>query len=582
MELTSFSAGGSSSVLVGLGTHSGVKSKCLAGVHSHGASYKKPKKPVAVSGMINMSVGPLSLEDLGKAGAKSVVSWGSNVGSILSSVSGFSNMKNMTNLVTEETSYAESGENDDMDNTTLRKTCTRTYAMGNPIKQTLFNNVSDDSSVLELLFCLFSGSNQLPLLVLHALEKRSFDLTKSFALDIELSAIPGKTNNDKLFSLKKNFYRIDGFGGASTPSKFSGIIRFSFTSEISLNKAQEIGNHNSQGDPGGSFQIGSKVSFFQIWQDCFNQNAVDWSLAKDLVFMGKDLVRVALHRALLYTFPVGTNVHDLSSLLESYGGKTCYIGRNLNSYVCNRCAVICFGDEASKLAAIGTILVFKGVSLHWAGLSLASCTDCKQFSHVMVNCFLGEYSGVRGKRVVSEQDWICLAGIYKKKSAPIAPQVAGGSLFCVISSGLVGAGLHSGLVPSSMVTDSPTVFYLNDRLAILERSLELLTDHVSKSIDLVPVATPFLSLLPTVSETLTSNVNSDMIMDTALVLSGIPLSVVHDAVVELSFSSSKVLTAKVGGLETKLIALEASVSSVLDKLNILCSDSGLSVPLSSQ
>ncbi|KAG9299003.1 hypothetical protein G9A89_020316 [Geosiphon pyriformis] len=92
---------------------------------------------------------------------------------------------------------------------------------------------------------------------------------------------------------------------------------------------------------------------------------------------------------------------------------------------------------------------------------------------------------------------------------------------------------------------------------------------------LVPVVTPSLSSLPAVSETLTSDVDSDMIVDTALVSSSTLPSVIHDAVVELSSNSSKVLTAKVGGLETKLIALEASVGSVLDKLNILCSGSGM-------
>ncbi|KAG9299007.1 hypothetical protein G9A89_020320 [Geosiphon pyriformis] len=155
--------------------------------------------------------------------------------------------------------------------------------------------------------------------------------------------------------------------------------------------------------------------------------------------MGKDLVHVALavsnkqtwvlrdqHQALLYTLPVGTTTHDLSSLLESYGKKTCFIGCNPDSYVCDRCTVICFGNEAFKLAAIGTVPVFKGVSLQWAGLSLASCTHCKQFGHVTVNCSLGKNSGVHGKRVVFDQDQICLARIYKKKSALIARPVSFG------------------------------------------------------------------------------------------------------------------------------------------------------------
>ncbi|KAG9286577.1 hypothetical protein G9A89_005345 [Geosiphon pyriformis] len=349
--------------------------------------------------------------------------------------------------------------------------------------------------------------------------------------------------------------------------------------------------------------VSIKIQLVGLWQKIlveFESSKVASLVAsKWSVLMGKDSVHVALavsdkqmwvsrdqHRALLYTLSVGTNAHDLSSLMESYGGKTCFIGYNPNLYVRDRCAVICFGDKVSKLAAIGTVPVFKGVSLHWAGLSLASCTHCKEFGYVTVNCSLGKYSGVCGKRVVSEQDQIRLAGIYKKKLAPIArpvsfggktwAQVAGGSFSRVIPSGLVGAGLHSGLVSSSMMTDSSTVSHLNNWLAILECSLELLTDRVSgilvqlESIDLVPVATPSLSLLPAVSETLTSNVNSDMIMDIALVLSGTLSSVVYNTVVELSSSSSKVFTAKVGGLETKLIALEALVGSVLDKLNILC------------
>ncbi|KAG9286576.1 hypothetical protein G9A89_005344 [Geosiphon pyriformis] len=147
-------------VQVGLGTCSGVKSKRLASAHSRGASYKKPKKPVAVGSMINTSAGPFSLEDLGEAGAKPAVSWGSNVGNIASSMNGLSDAENMTNLVTEETSYAESGKDDNMDEATPKKTCTRMYALGNPMKQPLFDNVSDDNSALELPPCLLSDSNQ--------------------------------------------------------------------------------------------------------------------------------------------------------------------------------------------------------------------------------------------------------------------------------------------------------------------------------------------------------------------------------------------------------------------------------------
>ncbi|KAG9297318.1 hypothetical protein G9A89_002007 [Geosiphon pyriformis] len=628
MEPVGFAAGCSGSISAGLGTWSGVKNKRLVGPQSRGASYKKPKKPVAVDGLVESSAGVSNVMNESSDGPNIRQLWASKVNSEVDSVSGISDLDNLENVVAEETSYAESdvsGLDDDMNDAMPRKTHTRTYVLNSKPPPLSFNVLSDDEDTLPLPSPKFYGSNRLPPIGSRAPEKRNFNSSKLFALDIELSAVPGKTNGDKLVSIKKIFYHVDGFGGASTSSKFPEIIRSSFISEISLNKAREmaIGKKILVNDnlrkmdvcsdwevivkeiPMNLFRLAVKSVFSKFgkivsikmqlvgfWQ----KTLVEFESSEVAILMRKDSVHVALaHWALLYTLSVGTNVHNLSSLMESYNGKTCFIGHNSNSYVRDKCAVICFGDKAFKLAAIDIVPVFKSVSLHWAGLSLASCTHYKQFGHVTVNCSLGEYSGVREKRVVSEQDRICLAEIYKKKSASIArlvlfddktwAQVAGGSLSCVIPFGLVGAGLHSGLVSSSITTDSPTVFYLNDWLAILKHFLELLTDCVSgilvrlESIDLVSVVIPSLSLLPAVSKTLTSNVDFDIIINTALVSSGIPSSVIHNAVVELSFSNFKVFTAKVGGLETKLIALEASVGSVLDKLNILCSGLGLSVPL---
>ncbi|KAG9303141.1 hypothetical protein G9A89_005099 [Geosiphon pyriformis] len=47
---------------------------------------------------------------------------------------------------------------------------------------------------------------------------------KSFALDINLSAVEGKSATAKTQVIKKLFSTINGFGGATTPSKFEGII----------------------------------------------------------------------------------------------------------------------------------------------------------------------------------------------------------------------------------------------------------------------------------------------------------------------------------------------------------------------
>ncbi|KAG9286402.1 hypothetical protein G9A89_014568 [Geosiphon pyriformis] len=555
MKLIGSSVGGSSSVSAGLGTRSGVKSKRFASAHLCGASYKKPKKPAAVGSVVNTSAGPISLEDLGEAGAKSVVSWGSNVSSVVSSVSSFLDVENMTNLVAEEISYAESGEDNGMDKNMPKKTCTQT----------------DNDNALELSPLIVNSANQVPHIRSCVPEKRNFEPVKFFALDIEVLAVPGKTNVDKLMAVKKIFYQVNGFGGASTSSKFPGIIRSSFTFEKSLIKARELA-------------ISEKILVNNDLRKV-NRHSDREVIVKEIpVDLLKSVVNLAF-------FKFGKIVSIKMQLIGLWQKALVEFELSeIASLVAFKWSVFMKKDSVSKLAAIGIIPVFKGVSLHWTGLSLASCICCKQFGYVTVNCSLDENSGVREKKVVSDQDRICLAEIYKKKSALIAcpTQIAGGFPSCVVPSGLAGAGLHSGLVTPSMMTDSPTISHLNDWLAILKHFLELLTNHVSgilvrlEFIDLVPVVTSSLSSLPAVSETLTSDVNFNMIVDTALVSSGTPPLVIHNAVVELSFSSSKVLTAKVGGLETKLIALEASVGSVLDKLNILCSGSDLSVLLSSQ
>ncbi|KAG9293200.1 hypothetical protein G9A89_010537 [Geosiphon pyriformis] len=60
---------------------------------------------------------------------------------------------------------------------------------------------------------------------------------KSFALDIGLDKIVDKTSQEKCAIVKKLFLGINGFKKVSTPSKFSEIIRVTFTFELSLMKA---------------------------------------------------------------------------------------------------------------------------------------------------------------------------------------------------------------------------------------------------------------------------------------------------------------------------------------------------------
>ncbi|KAG9291099.1 hypothetical protein G9A89_012971 [Geosiphon pyriformis] len=71
-------------------------------------------------------------------------------------------------------------------------------------------------------------------------KKLCFELTESFVLDIGLLAVLESTLYDKLKGVRKLFYKIDSFGDASTPSKFLGIVRVSFTFESSLTMVKQL------------------------------------------------------------------------------------------------------------------------------------------------------------------------------------------------------------------------------------------------------------------------------------------------------------------------------------------------------
>ncbi|KAG9297259.1 hypothetical protein G9A89_001528 [Geosiphon pyriformis] len=401
MEPVSSFAGGFGLISAGLGIHQSVKSKHVDTIYFQGASYKKPKKPVT-GVVVDLSAGPLGLENF--------------------------DIKNMVNTIAERTNYVESGKDKNIDEMMPRKTRTWMFVLDNPLKRPSFERISNDNVVLDLPSCVNIESNQSPPLRSRALEIQNFDMTKSFALNIELSAVPGKLVSDKLISLKKIFYHVNSFGRASTPSKFPDIIRSSFTSEFSLNKTREMAicenilvnddvkKANSHSDwkvivkeipidlPRSAVElvfskfgkiVSIKMQLIGLWQKVLVEFKLS-EVASQVASMWDQ------HWTLLYTLPVGTTAYDLFDLLVSYGGKSCFIGHNLSSYVYDRCAVICFGDETSKLAAIGTVPIFKGANLHWAGLFLACCSWCKQFGHISVNCLMGGNSGGCGRWVVSD------------------------------------------------------------------------------------------------------------------------------------------------------------------------------------
>ncbi|KAG9305764.1 hypothetical protein G9A89_022147 [Geosiphon pyriformis] len=413
-------------------------------------------------------------------------------------------------------SYVDSNASkiDDMiDDTTPKKTRTRTYVLGQLPKASFFVNASNNNSKLVLSVPKFVRSNQLLSAKSRVLEKRNFKSVKLFVLDVKLSVVLRKTNN---------------------------IIRASFTSEFSLNKAKILTIFNL-------FKLAIESVFFKFG------NVV--SIKVQLIGLWqKALVEFESSEIADLQKPLMINKHEFSEitiglccLVDSYGEKTCFIGCNLGLYVHDRCTVVCFNSETFKLAAIGSVPVYKGVNLHWAGLFLACCTKCRQFGHISNACLIGENSGVCRKQVA---------------------QVASGFFFYVVL--LVFSGIGSLLsvkllvMTSNLLDDSG----LANHMAFLEHSLELLLDRI---LDILKR----LSLVNLMSMSLPPFLNSDMTVDSVVVLSSSSLPLVNNATPKLSLSSSKVLTTKIGGLKSKMMALEILVSLVLASLDSLCSGLGL-------
>ncbi|KAG9285977.1 hypothetical protein G9A89_022653 [Geosiphon pyriformis] len=424
-----------------------------------------------------------------------------------SSVDSLSDLKNMKNIVAEETSYANLDNfvvNNIEDDVMPRKTCTCTYVLGQPSKTLLFDVLSGDKDMVALLSLKFKDSNQLLNIKSCVSEKKNFEPVKFFALDIELLAISEKSVSDKLISIKKIFYRVDGFGGGSASSKFPEIIRSLFTLELSLNKTKEMA-------------ICEKILVNDNLRKANSQS--DWEV----------IIK-----------EISVNLPKLAIELV--------------------CIVVCFDNEAFKLVAIGSVPVYKGINLHWAGFFLACCAKCKQLGHISDVCSISENFGICHKQVVSSQNQVYLANIYRKKQAlvvhPVSfggktwAQIVGSSSFYVVLLVLSGAGsllsTKSLVLTSNPLNNSGLANYMTS----LECSIEFLSDQVSEIlrklsfVDLVSVLSPSYVLPLVVAVLLDSALVLDMAVNSMVVPSSPSLLVIDNAIFNLSLSSSKVLTTK--------------------------------------
>ncbi|KAG9286810.1 hypothetical protein G9A89_012360 [Geosiphon pyriformis] len=465
-------------------------------------------------------------------------------------------------------------------------------------------------------------------------EEVEIAVKKSFALDINLSAVEGKLAMAKTQVVRKLFSRINGFGGATTPSKFEGIIRSTFTSSESMEKATSLARKNDimvnsnlkrQGvhsdravvikeilmDTPKKMIIATVSEFGQVAVVEFAESSqADQLAAKWSFLIEKNSVRVAKavqdretwasrdwYKVLLFTLPMGTTAHDLGNLLAGAGGKTCVINYSLDTGNKIRCAVICFENNKNLESAFCTEPVFGGVKLSWARLDLVWCERCGKLGHSVLECDAEVSHSPKlfksfKKKVVSDENRLQLAKLYAKKSVPISRLAAFGSkswvqvvyLASSFNSSHFGSGPDfgsslgaSGLVGNSSLAD-PVSSILETHLTSLECSLELLMNKMSSivgkldSLSLVPLALTSSSQPLVAPGSVDTKFGSDMVLDEPDSVVD-PPSLISSGASRLGSSSSKILTSKVGCLESKMVALEVLVSSVLEKLDQMCAGS---------
>ncbi|KAG9298367.1 hypothetical protein G9A89_003184 [Geosiphon pyriformis] len=476
---------------------------------------------------------------------------------------------------------------------------------------------------------------------------------KFFVLNINLSAVEGKSATAKTQLIRKLFSKINGFGETTTPSKFEGIIRSTFTLSESLEKAASLAKENNiivnsdlkrQGirsdwaviikeipmDMPKEMIITAVSEYGQIVSikavvEFVESSQADLLASKWSFLVGKDSVHVAKavrnhetwtfrnqFRVLLFTLPVETTAHDLGNLLEGAGGKTCVINCSLETGNRTCCAVVCFESDEAMKSAFHMKPIFGEVKLSWAKLDLVHCEWCGKFGHSALKCDVEVASVSQSpkslKKSANLDTHLQLAKLYAKKKVPISCPVAFGdkswaqvvSVASVSRSSLDGPGSgfllfgasSSGGISSSLsVVNAP----LGMRLACLECSIELLSDQILNilfcfdNLSLVPLAPPSNMIppvytpQPSVSGSLmvaNSNVNSNIVLDVPLTqLISFPSS--NDNF-QLGHSSFKVLTSKIGVLELKLVAFDASIGLILAKLEQMCTGSGSLVLSSSQ
>ncbi|KAG9300750.1 hypothetical protein G9A89_023548 [Geosiphon pyriformis] len=331
---------------------------------------------------------------------------------------------------------------------------------------------------------------------------------KSFALDINFLAVEENLAMSKTQFIRKIFSKINGFGGATTPSKFEKIIRSIFTSEKNIEVATLLARKN-------------KI--------IVNTNLKKSGMHSDRAIVIKEI-------------PMDTPKDMIIAAVAEFDEI------RLIRVVC--CAVVGFKSEKNLDTAFHTKPIFGGTQLSWARLDLVKCEKCECSGHLTLKCDASVASSSElsssFKKPASGFDCFQLAKLYVVS----LDSFSGGSFF--------GFGLLSGGPPLSLGSSSPQVDGLGEHLAVLECSLKIFSDQVSvilkklSFIELVLLVSPSCVSSLAVSVPLALVVDSDMALNSMLASPAPLLSNGGESADGLSSNGLKILTSKMGSLKSKL------------------------------
>ncbi|KAG9305908.1 hypothetical protein G9A89_016561 [Geosiphon pyriformis] len=348
-------------------------------------------------------------------------------------------------------------------------------ALGKSLGKKNFSDCDNNDDVLSDIFLELSSSLKNLVTVF---------VRKSFALNIGLNKVIRKFSQEKLMMVKKLFSKVNGFGEASTPSKFLEIICASFTSESSLAQATEkarVANilvnsdlkkstsHSDQTVVIKEIPVGTSVEAQKTVVEFKQLNHADLVAAKWSILIRKDAICVARanldketwdardhHRALLYTLPIETNV---------------------------RYTVVYFNSADLLDAVVGTTPK--------SDYTLISCAKGKKVSFGNLSC-----------RMLLDADKSRLAMIYSKHSAPVVcPIFFGGLSWTKIANGFSSPPLSGQVVSMNsdffleMKLSLMVVSVINNRFATFEYSLTSLAERVDMLAKRLKTLEPMVSQL---------------------------------------------------------------------------------------